>query len=55
MVVFNAVGRDKKTRAFFIGNKLFDELESGHSNIAITYPVIRGLLHDSDIETVIWK
>ncbi len=55
MLVYNAVGKDKKSRAFFIGNKLLEELENGHSNISVTYPLIRGLLHDSDIETVIWK
>lgn len=53
--IYNAVGKDKKTRTVYIGNKLFDELENGHSNIQLTYPVIRGLLQDSDIETVIWK
>ena len=52
---FNAVGKDKKTRAIHVGNKLWDELESGHSHIQVTHPIIRGLLHDSDIETVIWK
>ncbi|CDW72015.1 UNKNOWN [Stylonychia lemnae] len=53
--IYNAVGKDKKTRAVYAGNKLFEELENGHSNMQITYPIIRGLLHDSDLETVIWK
>ena len=39
----------------YVGNKLLEELENGHSNIQITYPLIRGLMQDSDIETVIWK
>jgi hypothetical protein len=26
----NAVGKDKKTRAVFVGNKLLEELENGH-------------------------
>jgi actin-related protein len=42
--IFNAVGKDKKTRNMYIGNKLMEELENGHSNIQITYPLIRGLL-----------
>jgi actin-related protein len=49
------VGKDRKTRNMYVGNKLWEELENGHSNIQITYPIIRGLLQDSDIETVIWK
>ena len=53
--IYNAVGKDKKTRTVYIGNKLLDEMENGHTNIQITYPLIRGLLQDSDIETVIWK
>ena len=32
-VFFNAVGKDKKTRAVFIGNKLVEELENGHPHI----------------------
>lgn len=54
-IMYNAVGKDKKTRNVYVGNKLFEELENGHSNIQLTYPVIRGLLQDSDIETIIWK
>jgi actin-related protein 6 len=53
--VYNAVGKDRKTRNVYLGNKLWEELENGHPNLQVTYPVIRGLLHDSDIETVIWK
>ena len=53
--IYNAVGKDKKSRAVYAGNKLFEELENGHNNMQITYPIIRGLLHDSDLETVIWK
>ena len=30
---FNAVGKDKRSRAVHIGNKLFDELGNGHSHI----------------------
>ena len=53
--IYNAVGKDRKTRNLYVGNKLMEELENGHSNIQITYPLIRGLMQDSDIETVIWK
>ena len=53
--IYNAVGKDRKTRNMYVGNKLLEELENGHSNIQITYPLIRGLMQDSDIETVIWK
>jgi len=49
------VGKDRKTRNVYVGNKLFEELDNGHTNMQITYPIIRGLLQDSDIETVIWK
>jgi hypothetical protein len=31
--MYNAVGKDKKTRNVYVGNKLFDELEAGHANI----------------------
>ena len=54
-LLYNAVGKDKKTRSVFIGNKLLEELENGHTNMQMTHPIIRGLLHDSDIETVLWK
>lgn len=30
---YNAVGKDKRSRAIHIGNKLFDELDNGHSHI----------------------
>ena len=53
--IYNAVGKDRKTRNMYVGNKLMEELENGHSNIQITYPLIRGLMQDSEIETVIWK
>ncbi|TNV84523.1 hypothetical protein FGO68_gene9447 [Halteria grandinella] len=54
-LMYNAVGKDKKNRNVYVGNKLWDELEGGHANIQVTYPMVRGLLHDSDVETVIWK
>lgn len=54
-MMYNAVGKDKKNRNVFVGNKLWDEMEGGHANMQITYPIVRGLLHDSDVETVIWK
>ena len=53
--MYNAVGKDKKNRNVYVGNKLWDEMEGGHANMQITYPMVRGLLHDSDVETVIWK
>ena len=39
--IYNAVGKDRKTRNMYVGNKLLEELENGHSNIQITYPLIR--------------
>jgi len=55
-VCLNAVGRNKRTGKTFIGNKLRDEQDKGGEHqIAVTYPIIRGLLHDSDLESVIWK
>lgn len=54
-VVLNAVGQNKKTGKVFIGNKLRDELEKGAAHLQITNPLIRGLLHDSDLETMLWK
>ena len=48
--IYNEVGRDRKTRNVYVGNKLFDELENGHPNIQVTYPIIRGLLQDSEIQ-----
>ena len=53
--MLNAVGINKKTGKFYIGNKLRDELEKGTSHIQVTNPLIRGLLHDSDLETQIWS
>ena len=44
LMMYNAVGKDKKTRNVYVGNKLFEELDNGHGNIQVTYPVIRGLL-----------
>lgn len=32
-LLYNAVGKDKKTRSVFIGNKLLEELENGHTNM----------------------
>jgi|LauGreDrversion4_2_1035121.scaffolds.fasta_scaffold177668_2 hypothetical protein len=31
--IYNAVGKDRKTRNMYVGNKLWEELENGHSNI----------------------
>lgn len=31
--IFNAVGKDKKTRAVLIGNKVYEELDNGNSHI----------------------
>jgi len=55
MLCFNGVGKDRKSKNVYIGQKLWDELEAGHPNISITHPIIRGLLHDSDLESLIWK
>lgn len=48
-VSYNAVGRNKKTGKVYIGNKLRDELDKGSSHIAITHPIVRGLLQDSEL------
>jgi actin-related protein len=53
--MYNAVGKDRKNRNVYVGNKAWEELEAGNSNMQVTYPMVRGLLHDSDLETVIWK
>ena len=55
-IVLNAVGRNKKTQKLYVGNKLRDELDRGAGhNISITNPLIRGLWHDSDMLSAIWK
>ena len=52
----SAVGRNKKTQKLYIANKLRDELDRGsRHNIAITNPIVRGLWHDTDMLSVIWK
>jgi actin-related protein len=54
-VVLNAVGQNKRTNKVYIGNKLKDELDHGTAHIQVTNPLIRGLLHDSDLESQIWR
>ena len=54
-VVYNAVGRSKKTGKVYLANKLRDELEKGAQNIQVTHPMIRGILQDSDLQSIIWK
>lgn len=54
-VMFNAIGKDKSTLSFFIGNEVLEKLNKGQTNLTLTFPLVRGLLHDSDIETLIWK
>ena len=53
--MFNAIGKDKATRSVVIGNDVLEKLTKGQINLSLTFPLIRGLLHDSDIENVIWK
>jgi hypothetical protein len=50
-IMLNAVGQNKRTGKVYFGNKLRDELEKGTPHIQVTNPLIRGLLHDSDLET----
>ena len=54
-VVFNAVGRNKKTGKVYLGNKLREELDKGTQHLQVTHPIIRGLLQDSNLEHVLWK
>lgn len=51
----NAVGQNKRTGKVYFGNKLVDELDKGTAHIQVTNPVVRGLLHDSDLETQLWS
>jgi hypothetical protein len=53
--MFNAIGKDKATRSIVIGNEVLEKLNKGQINLNLTFPLIRGLLHESDIETIIWK
>ena len=53
--MFNAIGKDRSTRSVFIGNEVLHKLNKGQVNLNLTFPLIRGLLHESDIESVIWK
>jgi hypothetical protein len=53
--MFNAIGKDKATRSIYIGNEVLDKLNKGQINLNLTFPLIRGLLHESDIETIVWK
>jgi actin-like ATPase involved in cell morphogenesis len=54
-LMVNAVGQNKRTGKVYVGNKLKDELERGTPHIHVVNPLIRGLLHDSDLETQIWN
>ena len=54
-MIYNAVGRSKKTGKVYLANKLRDELEKGAQNIQVTHPMVRGLLQDSDLQSIIWK
>ena len=53
--MMNAAGRHKKTGKVFVGNKLTDELDRGGTQILVSRPLTRGILHDSDLQSVIWK
>jgi hypothetical protein len=53
--MFNAIGRDKNTKSLYMGNEVLDRLNKGQINLSLTFPLVRGLLHESDIETIIWK
>ena len=54
-MMFNAIGKDRSTLSFFVGNEVLEKLNKGQTNLTLTFPLVRGLLHDSDIETMIWK
>lgn len=53
--MFNCIGKDKATRSIAIGNEVLEKLNKGQINLNLSFPLIRGLLHESDIESVIWK
>ena len=54
-LVHNAVGKSRKTGKVYVANKLKDELDKGAQNIQVTHPMIRGLLQDSDLQSIIWR
>ena len=53
--MFNAIGKDRSTLSLFVGNDVLEKLNKGQTNLSLTFPLVRGLLHDSDIEAMIWK
>ena len=53
LIVLNAIGIQKKTGQVYIGNDLKKALNLGTDNLTITRPIIRGLLHDSTLLSLI--
>lgn len=53
-LMMNAAGLNKRTGKTHLGNKLREELERGTAHIQTLNPLIRGLLHDSDLESQLW-
>lgn len=54
-MMFNCTGKEKTTRTVYVGNEIIEKLEKGQNTIILNFPLARGLLHDSDAETIVWK
>ncbi len=53
--VLNAVGNTKRGgQKQLVGNKILDEYEKGNQ-VVLGQPMARGLLHDSDLQEIIWQ
>ena len=50
-----ALENNEATRSVAIGNEVLEKLKKGQNNLNLTFPFVRGLLSDIEIESVIWK
>ncbi len=48
-----AVAKDKHSKAIYVGDQIENRAE--HRRLEFVYPMIRGLLHDSDLQEMLWK
>lgn len=53
--MFNCIGKNEATRSVIIGNEVLEKLNKGQVNLNLTFPFVRGLLCDIEIESIIWK
>ena len=51
----NAVIRDKHSRSVHISNRALEDGLNNSRQSKIVHPQVRGLLQDSDIQSVIWR